>query len=197
MRAIEAFHFFKMHIERDIGKHQIVEFISSIHPVKTNLELIRVGGSGDGGYLIPDDLSGVNYLFSPGVSTKISFESELADRGIKCFLADYSVSLSPSIKGNVNFMKKFVGILDNETDISIETWMNQCIGSDESDCILQMDIEGAEYNVLEKMIEDGSIDYINTLFVEWHDYQMKNKEIETEKIKAILKEKKIEYIDWH
>jgi hypothetical protein len=47
------------------------------------------------------------------------------------------------------------------------------------------------------MISDGSINYINKLFVEWHDYQLENKEIETEKIKAILKEKKIEYIDWH
>jgi sacsin len=63
--------------------------------------------------------------------------------------------------------------------------------------VMKLDIEGAEYNVLEKMINDGSIDYINTLFVEWHDYQLKDKKIETEKIKSILKEKKIECIDWH
>ena len=55
---------------------------------------------------------------------------------------------------------------------------------------MKLDIEGSEYNVLEKMISDGSINYINKLFVEWHDYQLENKEIETEKIKAILKEKK-------
>jgi len=33
---------------------------------------------------------------------------------------------------------------------------------------LKMDIEGAEYQVLEKMIEDGTMEYINELDVEFH-----------------------------
>ena len=33
-----------------------------------------------------------------------------------------------------------------------------------------MDIEGSEYKVLPKMIDDGSIEYINTLIIEWHDW---------------------------
>ncbi len=36
--------------------------------------------------------------------------------------------------------------------------------------ILKMDIEGSEYKVLPKMIDDGSIEYINTLIIEWHDW---------------------------
>jgi hydrogenase maturation factor HypE len=35
-----------------------------------------------------------------------------------------------------------------------------------------MDIEGSEYKVLPKMIEDGSIKYINTLIIEWHNWQL-------------------------
>ena len=34
--------------------------------------------------------------------------------------------------------------------------------------ILKLDIEGAEYDVLKKMILDGSINYIDELFIEWH-----------------------------
>ena len=34
--------------------------------------------------------------------------------------------------------------------------------------ILKMDVEGKEYDILEKMIKDGSIRYINRLFCEWH-----------------------------
>ena len=34
--------------------------------------------------------------------------------------------------------------------------------------ILKLDIEGAEYDVLEKMIQDRTIRRINHLFVEWH-----------------------------
>ena len=40
---------------------------------------------------------------------------------------------------------------------------------DRSDYIvLKMDIEGSEYRVLQKMIEDASIDYIDHLYIEWH-----------------------------
>jgi FkbM family methyltransferase len=34
--------------------------------------------------------------------------------------------------------------------------------------VIKMDIEGAEYAVLEKMIRDGTILYVNELYVEWH-----------------------------
>jgi FkbM family methyltransferase len=35
--------------------------------------------------------------------------------------------------------------------------------------ILKMDIEGAEYEVIQKMIDTGAINYINKMYVEFHD----------------------------
>jgi len=35
--------------------------------------------------------------------------------------------------------------------------------------VLKMDIEGAEYEVLPKMLKDGSMEYVNLAFVEFHD----------------------------
>jgi hypothetical protein len=40
--------------------------------------------------------------------------------------------------------------------------------SKEDYIVLKVDIEGAEYEVLEKMFEDGSIEYIDELYIEWH-----------------------------
>jgi FkbM family methyltransferase len=37
--------------------------------------------------------------------------------------------------------------------------------------VIKMDIEGAEYEVLRKMIKDNSILYINELFVEFHSHK--------------------------
>jgi FkbM family methyltransferase len=34
--------------------------------------------------------------------------------------------------------------------------------------ILKLDVEGAEYDILEKMIRDGSLDRVRHLFIEWH-----------------------------
>jgi FkbM family methyltransferase len=38
--------------------------------------------------------------------------------------------------------------------------------------VCKMNIEGAEYDVLEKMIKDGAIHYIDYLFVEWHNKKL-------------------------
>tara|TARA_R110002110_G_scaffold47095_2_gene141624 strand:+ start:1571 stop:2230 length:660 start_codon:yes stop_codon:yes gene_type:complete len=38
----------------------------------------------------------------------------------------------------------------------------------QDEIILKLDIEGAEYEVLEHMIKNGSIEYVNKLFIEWH-----------------------------
>ena len=48
--------------------------------------------------------------------------------------------------------------------------------SKEDNIIIKMDIEGSEYDVLEKMIEDGTIEFVNHLAVEWHARFFTNKE---------------------
>jgi FkbM family methyltransferase len=46
----------------------------------------------------------------------------------------------------------------------------------EDNIIVKMDIEGSEYDVLEKMIADGTIEYLNHISVEWHSKFFSNKE---------------------
>jgi FkbM family methyltransferase len=63
--------------------------------------------------------------------------------------------------------------------------------------VVKMDIEGAEYPVLEKMIADGTIDYINELIVEFH-WQM-NEDLSQERhdaLRAALDERVL-VTEWH
>ena len=39
--------------------------------------------------------------------------------------------------------------------------------------ICKMNIEGAEYDILEKMIEDGSIQYVNKCYIAFHHKKVK------------------------
>lgn len=41
--------------------------------------------------------------------------------------------------------------------------------------ILKFDIEGAEFDVFDKMIEDGTISLIHTIYIEWHNRLIRNK----------------------
>lgn len=45
----------------------VAEFLRNCYPLTTNIELIRVGSNFDGGYLVPNDLQGIEACFSPGV----------------------------------------------------------------------------------------------------------------------------------
>ena len=38
--------------------------------------------------------------------------------------------------------------------------------------VLKMDIEGSEFKVLPKMLAEGSIDYVDAIYVEWHAWMM-------------------------
>ena len=62
----------------DVGRRtqtqDLRELIRALHPAVPGRELIRLGPEGDGGYLLPDDLDGVQCCFSPGVSTESRFE---------------------------------------------------------------------------------------------------------------------------
>jgi FkbM family methyltransferase len=64
------------------------------------------------------------------------------------------------------------GVLDRETPIQVETidlsaWIRKHLPPD-AHVVLKLDIEGAEYNVLEKMALDGTLAPIRHLLVEWH-----------------------------
>ncbi|GAA8289078.1 hypothetical protein HpNP124_10800 [Helicobacter pylori] len=57
-------------------KDKIQNFIKSLHPIKTEHELVRWGAKHDGGYLIPNDFEGIKALFSPGVGGESAFEED-------------------------------------------------------------------------------------------------------------------------
>ena len=123
-------------------------FIKKFRPKSVEKKLIRIGGKGDGAYLLPDDLSGISTCFSPGVDITSAFEEELAERyGIKSFMVDFSVDKPPIESEFFNFDKKFLGNKNDEKYIRLEDWVKNNT-EDDSDLILQMDIEGAEYEVI-------------------------------------------------
>ncbi|MGH8224461.1 MAG: FkbM family methyltransferase [Woeseiaceae bacterium] len=134
----------------DVGERTPREELLRLLRVLGPLEapLIRIGPAGDGGYLVPDDLEGIRYAFSPGVSTQSGFEAELAERGMQVFLADHSVDGPAQPHPNFSFVRKFVGCVSNEQFMTLDEWKQQSIGDYRGDLLLQMDIEGCEYETL-------------------------------------------------
>lgn len=147
-------------------------FIRKMHPVKSqDFELIRMGPDRDGGYLVPDDLEGIKACFSPGVSFKSKFELDCAERGMKIFLADASVDKPGEMHPSFSFEKKFVGSVSDDLFMTIDEWVEKSLPEDTtSDLMLQMDIEGAEWEVLHNVSEEV-LERFRIIVIELHDLQ--------------------------
>ena len=154
-------------MSRVTARQKLLHFFESVKPINTSFPLIRIGGEKDGGYLIPDDLLGVRSCFSPGVSTVADFENDLSQRGIRCFLADYSVDFPPINNPLFDFEKKFLGAVNNDRFMTLQHWVYEKAML-EHEMILQMDIEGGEYPViLESPIE--ILKQFRILVIEFHN----------------------------
>ena len=129
-------------------REDLLTLISQFQPVETDKELIRIGGESDGGYLVPNDLKGIEACFSPGVGGKSRFELECADMGMKIYMADASVDGPALSDKRFNFQKKFIGGHKKVNFITLENWIKSVGVHVEEDLLLQMDIEGFEYDVL-------------------------------------------------
>lgn len=160
-----------IYINHATDRNKINKLLELLKPVDTGIELIRMGGSNDGGYLVPDDLEGIKYCFSPGVDVIANFEKELLDRGIPSFLADYSVEKPPIALEGCKFDKKFVGAYNSDITMTMENWMTDELPEHSNDdLLLQMDIEGAEYEtLLATPIE--LLKKFRIIVLELHDFQ--------------------------
>lgn len=130
------------------GHSALTTLLNSTHPVATQYPLIRIGSDGDGGYLVPDDLEGITTCFSPGVGNVSRFEEDCALRGMRVFMADRSVQGPPSNNPKFDFLNKYIGLVDTDEYISLDSWIDSSVSSSDGDLILQMDIEGAEWLAL-------------------------------------------------
>ncbi len=130
-------------------RDHVMALITQLRPRRTQRPLIRLGPATDGGYLVPDDLSGILAVFSPGVSSESGFEKDCAERSMDVFMADKSVDEPAESHPRFHFTKKFVGALDDDSFMTLDEWTADSLSeSSEGDLMLQMDIEGSEYESL-------------------------------------------------
>ena len=66
--------------------------------------------------------------------------------------------------------------------------------------IIKLDIEGAEYTILEHLLPSNVANRIKKIYVEWHGYALHNKEnydVRQANIEQLSKQRNIEIINWH
>ncbi len=136
--------------------------------VSLKVDLVMIGDGGDGTYVVPHDdkIGGVGCLVSPGVGFSSSFEYYFASQGLRCVLIDGSVSSPALTHENFVFIRKFLGT--GQGDLTLDEVLSQ--HSKGKEFILQMDIEGAEYDVLGRdCISDENLKKARWMVLELHE----------------------------
>ncbi|MEC3860965.1 FkbM family methyltransferase [Mesobacterium sp. TK19101] len=146
----------------------LADVLPGLEPMATGFDLVRIGGARDGGYLLPDDLDGLAASFSPGVNVMVDFDLDMAARGVPVFMADASVDGPPVQNPLFDFEKLFLGPETRPGFITLDDWVAGKAPA-QGDLLLQIDIEGAEWDVLDT-VSDAVLNRFRIIALEVHDF---------------------------
>ena len=117
------------------------------------LRKVRLGRTFDGGYVMADDFTGATAAYSLGVSQDVSWDMDIASRGIDVFQYDPTIQRLPEL--HARFAWKSIGVGAHAiTDGSVDTLAGivRMNGHErDRDLLLNCDIEGHEWSVFAGM----------------------------------------------
>ena len=155
---------------KSIGRTEWANFKKNLRPINAGWNLIRVGSDRDGGYLVPNDLSGLRGCISPGVSNMVDFELSLSELNIPSILYDASINSLPIENHNFKFRKAFIGSPLNKDFVSLKEATQEFSDLSDTSLLLQMDIEGDELSAFHTLLPED-FDKYRIIIIEFHRLQ--------------------------
>ena len=149
---------------------------------------IRIGGEGDGGYVLLDRLRPEQPVLSYGVGPDSSFDLDLAARGHRVFMFDHTVT-GPrgGVPQGCAFFREGVAAKpdpENRLD-TVAAHLQRLHLAGRRDVILKMDIEGGEWAIMAEL-PDEALDSFEQIVVEFHWLQTLERESFTAQAIAAL-----------
>jgi hypothetical protein len=110
---------------------------------------MRLGGPHDGGYICLDDFVGIVAALSLGVGDDVSWDTDVANRGIIVHQYDHTVASAPAAHPNFRFNQRKIGPVANDDSESIESVLGRSSLMEPATVLLKIDIEHDEWPVFD------------------------------------------------
>jgi hypothetical protein len=133
-------------------------------------QFVRIGRDYDGGYIMLDGFGSqtTDAAFAFGVGRDASWEAQVADRGIDVYMFDHTVEQPPMRHQRCHFVPLGVtGTKRSERLRTLERLVSDHGMSESKRLMLKMDIEGAEWDVLEQA-SSSTLDQFTQIVIEFH-----------------------------
>jgi hypothetical protein len=128
---------------------------------------IRAGGEADGGYVMLDDPGAAGPAYSYGIGADVSWDLAMAERGLIVHQYDHTVAGPPSAHENFRFNRLGLAPDPVEGFVSLGSALEANGDADRDDMILKIDIEGAEWAILEQA-DSALLGRFRQILIEYH-----------------------------
>ena len=141
-----------------------------IRPFDAGCDLVRIGGDADGAYVMADDFH-ASAAISVGVGHDVSWDVDVASRGVPVHMFDPTVEGPPSAVPSGTFHRVGIGTAEQAqrsglTLKPLEALAATAGASATAELILKVDVEGAEWEALEAA---ASLNRYRQIVLELHD----------------------------
>jgi hypothetical protein len=132
----------------------IMDLLALVRPHSPACGNVRIGRDGDGGYVVPDLLDGLEGVLSFGIGHEVSFDEWFAQRGVPVFQYDHTVEGPPIEHPNFRFHKLAWGPDDTLEARSLAGTLRENGLESSMELLLKFDVEGDEWVALADIDED-------------------------------------------
>ncbi len=137
-------------------------------------KLVRVGGDGDGGYLMACPLSKKKIAYSFGIGNDVSWDLDMAKRGYEVYQYDHTIDKLPLNHKRFHWFKMGItGETESKTLKLLETFIQMNKHQDCEGMVLKMDVEGYERDVLAN-IPQNVLCQFDQIVIELHGLHKKD-----------------------
>ena len=141
---------------------------------------VRIGDPRDGGYIMLDDFEQSTVAYSYGINDDVSWDKDIADKyNMTVHMYDHTIDGLPQDNPLFDFHKNGIAGKDSADGIlySLETCLRLNKDMDKDRLILKMDVEGAEWDVINNTSSD-ILNKFSQMAFEFHDIEKSDKEDE-------------------